>query len=93
MRLLLDTMTIIYLVQQPANLPASTLAVLEDADSDLLISLVSPLEMQIKVGIGKLTLGQPVAQTITTEVANRNIAHLPTCAIIAPMFRVSCQPA
>jgi PIN domain nuclease of toxin-antitoxin system len=76
MRLLLDTMTIIYLVQQPAIVPASTLAVLEDAGNELFISLVSPWEMQIKVGIGKLALGQPVAQTITTEVANRNIALL-----------------
>ena len=71
MRLLLDTMTVIYLVQQPAAVPGSTRAVLEDSDNELFISLVSPWEMQIKVGIGKLTLGKPVAETISTEVADR----------------------
>ncbi len=77
MRLLLDTMTVIYLVQEAAAVPALARAVLEDSNNELLISLVSPWEMQIKVGIGKLTLGQPVAHTIATEVVDRRFALLP----------------
>ena len=76
MKLLLDTMTIIYLVQQPAVVPQPALSILEDANNELFISLVSPWEMQIKVGIGKLTLGKPVAEIIAAEVADRSIGLL-----------------
>lgn len=77
MRFLLDTMTIIYLVQEPVAVPALAGAALEDSSNELFISLVSAWEMQIKVGVSKLKLGQPVVQTISTEATDRRTTLLP----------------
>lgn len=77
MKFLLDTMAIIYLVQAPDSLSPRARSTIEDGSNQLYISHVSPIEMQIKVTIDKLELGQPVLQTIRTEVARLGLSLLP----------------
>lgn len=77
MRLLLDTMAVIHVVQNPAALPQRARGAIEDGANDLFISIASPLEMQIKVNLGKLTLGKPVIETISIELARLDAQLLP----------------
>ena len=76
MNLLLDTSTLIMLVQgRPVPEPAR--AAIEDAHNRVLVSLVSPWEMQIKAGITKLMLHQPVRTIIDAQLAHGSFALLP----------------
>ena len=77
MKLLLDTMSIIYLVQSPHLLASRARAAIEDRTNEVFVSLVSPLEMQIKVNIGKLNLGKPVADIIRNEISRLRLQLLP----------------
>ncbi len=77
MKLLLDTHAFIYYVDRPDELPPAARAALEDTSNDLLLSLVSPWEMQIKVALGKLQLGKPVVELVRAELDRGAIRLLP----------------
>jgi PIN domain nuclease of toxin-antitoxin system len=71
--LLLDTNAFIMLVER-RRLPAGAAAEVDDDRNDLYLS---PWEMQIKIGLGKLTAARPVRQTIDAEVAAGTFELLP----------------
>lgn len=68
MKLLLDTHTFIWWDREPNLIPAPTLDLLQR--SELLLSLVSLWEIQIKTQIGKLRLNMPLAEMVNHHQSN-----------------------
>ncbi|MGB8259040.1 MAG: type II toxin-antitoxin system VapC family toxin [Terracidiphilus sp.] len=54
MRVLLDTHTLLWLLDGSLRLPPRALSVLRDPNTEPVISLVTPWELSIKCGVGKL---------------------------------------
>ena len=77
MRLLLDTHTLIWWSTSSENLPERVLGLLEDPQNDLLLSIASVWEMQIKWQRGKLKLGKPLSELIANQQANNELKILP----------------
>ena len=59
MKLLLDTHIFIWWADQPERLSPAALTALEDEANELLLSVASVWEMQIKIQLGKLKLSLP----------------------------------
>ncbi len=68
MKLLLDTHTFIWWDREPSLIPAATLDQLQR--SELLLSLVSLWEIQIKSQIGKLHLNMPLSEMVNRHQSN-----------------------
>jgi PIN domain nuclease of toxin-antitoxin system len=77
LKLLLDTHTFIYLIDNPDVLPTAARKAIEDSSNELLLSVVSPWEMQIKSDLGKLRLKDSVANLIQFELNRGVISLLP----------------
>ena len=60
MRLLLDTHTFLWFVEDNPDLSHTARTLIEDAGNERWLSVASPWEVAIKVATGKLTLGRPV---------------------------------
>lgn len=60
MRVLLDTSVLLWWLGDPDRIGASLLEALKKPETEILFSQMSLLEIQIKVGIGKLDLAFPV---------------------------------
>lgn len=56
MKLLLDTHAFMWWHSEPECIPKNTLTLLQDPDNEVILSVVSLWEMQIKIQLGKLTL-------------------------------------
>jgi PIN domain nuclease of toxin-antitoxin system len=56
MKYLLDTHTLIWWDHDPARLSSKVLEICEDQTNQLLVSIASLWEIQIKLQLGKLTL-------------------------------------
>jgi PIN domain nuclease of toxin-antitoxin system len=69
MNLLLDTSTLIMLIQG-RPIPERSRLAFEDKQNQVFVSLVSPWEMQIKFNLNKLTLHQPVRTIIEDQLAH-----------------------
>jgi PIN domain nuclease of toxin-antitoxin system len=68
MKLLLDTHAFIWWDREPDLIPPKTLELIQRAD--LLLSLVSLWEMQIKTQLGKLSLNLPLAEMVQHHQEN-----------------------
>jgi PIN domain nuclease of toxin-antitoxin system len=62
MRLLLDTHVFLWWALTPERLPGPVMAACTDPATTLLFSTASVWEIQIKAGLGKLTLHQPLTR-------------------------------
>ena len=60
-----------------SRIPPETLSQMQQADTQLLVSLVSLWEIQIKTQIGKLTLQTPLAEIIAHQQTENGIILLP----------------
>jgi PIN domain nuclease of toxin-antitoxin system len=58
-KVLLDTHTFLWWVTNDARLSKNVIEVIQDPEVEVLLSVVTPWEMVIKVGIGKLQLSDP----------------------------------
>lgn len=67
MKLLLDTHAFIWWTLTPAYLSPQALTAIEDPEHNLLLSLVSLWEMQIKAQLGKLHFPQPLSRIIADQ--------------------------
>jgi PIN domain nuclease of toxin-antitoxin system len=76
MKLLLDTHTFLWFINDSPQLSADAKSILE-ADSELLLSTASLWEIAIKISIGKLTLPQPYNMFIPEQLAINSIKELP----------------
>jgi PIN domain nuclease of toxin-antitoxin system len=59
------------------QLSAKAKALIEDADNRKLVSIASCWEVAIKVGLGKLELGEPSSSFLPREIARNNFELLP----------------
>lgn len=77
MKLLLDTHAFILFTSNPDALPDKSRSALVDSSNDLVLSVASPWEMQIKVGLGKLQLKKPPRELVQFEIDRGAIGLLP----------------
>jgi PIN domain nuclease of toxin-antitoxin system len=76
MKLLLDTHTFLWWDSNPDRIPASTIALIQQSGNQVLLSLVTPWEIQIKTQLGKLNLQAPLSNIIRQQTEN-GISILP----------------
>ena len=77
MRLLLDTHIFLWWAGEPGRLSARVRALCEDTSNELVLSVVSVWEMQIKLQLGKLRLGLPLQDLIATQQRTNGLVILP----------------
>lgn len=67
MKILLDTHTFVWMVDDPNQLSPLASSLLRDRGNTLLLSAVSIWEMQIKIGLNKLPLSRPLREIVTMQ--------------------------
>ena len=77
MKLLLDTHTLLWAVDDPAQLGPRAVAELQDPGNELWLSAGSIWEMAIKVGSKKLDLSLPYRQWISQAISDLGLTILP----------------
>jgi PIN domain nuclease of toxin-antitoxin system len=77
MKLLLDTQIFIWWADNPEKLSKTALSALEDNRNDLLLSVASVWEMQIKMRLGKSRVSPPIAELVQSQQASNDITVLP----------------
>ena len=77
MKLLLDTHTLLWAVDDPTQLGSRAVAVLQDSTNDLMLSAGSMWELAIKVGAKKLELAAPYRQWILQAIDDLGLTILP----------------
>ena len=75
--LLLDTQAMLWFFWDDPQLSADAKASIEDADNRKLVSIASCWEVAIKVGLGKLDLGESSRSFLPREIARNNFELLP----------------
>jgi len=70
MKLLLDTHAFVWWAGRSRKLSPKALAACEDKANQMLLSVVSVWEMQIKAQLGKLKLDRPLKELIAIQQAN-----------------------
>ncbi|MGH7899430.1 MAG: type II toxin-antitoxin system VapC family toxin [Candidatus Binatia bacterium] len=77
MRLLLDTHAFLWIANGVPTVPPRVLAAYRDRSNEVLLSVVSAWEIQVKVQVGKLELDDPLADLIATERDRNALKILP----------------
>lgn len=77
MKLLLDTHAFLWLVTEAKTVSPRALTAYHDRRNDVLLSVVSAWEIQIKLQIGKIKLEDPLPIVIGTEQQRSNVRILP----------------
>jgi PIN domain nuclease of toxin-antitoxin system len=76
MNLLLDTHIFIWWADEPEKLSSVALSALEDETNDLILSVVSAWEIQIKIQLGKLKLSQPLKGLVESQQETNDLQLL-----------------
>jgi PIN domain nuclease of toxin-antitoxin system len=76
MKLLFDTHAFIWWDSEPNKLSERVLALCHDPANELLFSVVSAWEMQIKAQLGKLKLSLPLADIVATQQHENHVRVL-----------------
>lgn len=77
MKLLLDTHSFLWFIEDDARLSRTAKTIIEDGDNEVLLSVGSLWEMAIKVSLGKLKFSQPFATFVPAQLATNTISLLP----------------
>ncbi len=77
MRLLLDTHAFIWWSSEPEKLSKKVLAAFEDRENELILSVASIWEMEIKAGLGKLDITEPLKDLVEIHQKENDIRILP----------------
>lgn len=77
MRLLLDSHTLIWAVDDPPKLSLPAVAALQDPANELLLSAATIWEISIKVGLGRLTLNSTYRSWMNAAIAALGLSILP----------------
>jgi PIN domain nuclease of toxin-antitoxin system len=77
MKLLLDSHTVIWFVEGDPRLGSNARKLIEDSSNEKWMSLASVWEIAIKIHIGKLSLGIPLPNYLSMQVAANGIRLLP----------------
>jgi PIN domain nuclease of toxin-antitoxin system len=75
--LLLDTNTVLWTSRQPSSLSPAAKAILTDRDTERIISAVTPWELCIKAGTGKLPAALPLIAAFDQVVTALSASELP----------------
>jgi PIN domain nuclease of toxin-antitoxin system len=75
--LLLDAHTMLWFFWDDPQLSARAKALIEDANNRKLVSVATCWEIAIKVGLGKLDLGESSRSFLPREIARNNFELLP----------------
>jgi PIN domain nuclease of toxin-antitoxin system len=75
--LLLDTHAMLWFFWDDSQLSQDARSLIENADNRKLVSIASCWEVAIKVGLGKLNLGEPSRSFLPREIARNNFELLP----------------
>ena len=73
MKLLFDTHTFMWWHSEPDRIPRDSLTLLQNPNHELLLSIVSLWEMQIKIQLGKLTLRDDLELMLKTQQEQNNV--------------------
>lgn len=76
MRVLLDTHTFLWAVNDSPQLSSTARTLIEDGGNDPLLSVASLWEIAIKVSTGKLRLGLPFLELATEKTAQHGVTIL-----------------
>lgn len=77
MKLLLDTHIFIWWADQPERLSPAALSALQDETNELVLSVASVWEMQIKMQLGKLKLSLPLKEIIQNQQETNDLTISP----------------
>jgi PIN domain nuclease of toxin-antitoxin system len=77
MKLLLDTHTFIWWDSDPERLSPKVLDLCYDTNNELILSIASLWEMQIKIQIGKLKLHKPLMEIVEQQRIANQVFLLP----------------
>ncbi len=77
MRLLFDTHAFLWWAEEPAKLSPPVFAACKDRSNQLLLSIASIWEIQLKVQLGKLRLQLPLANLVQDQRERNQIGILP----------------
>jgi PIN domain nuclease of toxin-antitoxin system len=77
MKLLLDTHIFIWWANQPDKLSQPALSALQDEANELLLSVATVWEMQIKIQLAKLKLSLPLNELVESQQEINNLKILP----------------
>lgn len=70
--LLLDTHTFLWWTLEPEKLPEEVLTALKNPKTRICLSVVSAWEIQIKLGLGKLVLNEPLKKIVERELVHNH---------------------
>jgi PIN domain nuclease of toxin-antitoxin system len=76
-RLLIDTHTLFWSVEEPAKVSPTAMAAIKPLSNEVLLSAATIWELSIKVGQGKIVLSQPYRQWMETAIADLKLTILP----------------
>jgi PIN domain nuclease of toxin-antitoxin system len=79
-KLLLDTHRFIWWDSDPAKLSATALVLCSDPANELILSVTSVWEMQIKHQLGKLSLRLPLSDIVSHQQATNGVIVMPILA-------------
>jgi PIN domain nuclease of toxin-antitoxin system len=77
MKLLVDTQSFLWLNGALGSLPEGIVALCQDPRNDLLVSVASLWEIQIKCQIGKMTLPRSLDEIVEEEIRLNGVVVLP----------------
>lgn len=77
MRLLLDTCVVLWLAAEPGRLSSIARQVIDDEESDLVVSHASVWELALKSGAGKLILPTPLRTWVEEQHREWGFEYLP----------------
>ncbi len=77
MRLVLDSHTLIWAVDEPPRLSLAAATALQDPANELLLSVATIWEIAIKIGLNKLTLAQPFSRWMNRAIADLGLSLAP----------------
>ena len=93
-RILLDTHTFLWWSLEPDRLPRLVREALEDRNNTVFFSVASAWEAQIKIGIGRLVLEDPLRVVVEREVVRNgwlvlpvHLAHTVKLAELPPLHK------
>ncbi|HTU19138.1 MAG TPA: type II toxin-antitoxin system VapC family toxin [Gemmataceae bacterium] len=77
MKILIDTHTLFWSVDDPAKVSAVAMAAIQPLTNDVLLSAASIWELAIKVGLGKMSLSLPYRQWMEKAITDLKLMVLP----------------
>ncbi len=77
MKLLLDTHAFIWFDSSPSEVGLAAVAACRDPGNELIVSVASVWEIQIKLWLGKLKLHRPLRELLDDQVRDNRLQVLP----------------